>query len=56
MQFMEMFLIAHQNYCYEQLYTKIESVWKGKEESEDDFILRISNISYGFHDNNRPLR
>ena len=47
---MELFLIAHHNYGYDQLCNEIELIWKDKEDSFDAFISRIAQIYYRFHD------
>lgn len=52
---MEMFLISHYSYDYDQSCNEIESIQKEKDESMGDFILKISQIYYKFYDVDRSL-
>ena len=53
---MEMFLFAHQSYNYDELCNEIESLWKERNESLDDFHSRLLQIYYIFHDEHRPSK
>jgi len=50
---MEMFMISHSNYDYNELCDEFESIRKGKEESKDEFISRVVQIYYRFHGDDR---
>lgn len=54
--FMGVFLFAHQNYDYNELCDEIQLSRRKEEESKDDFILRMAQMYYRFHDADRPSR
>jgi len=52
-QFMEVFIIAHENYDYEQLCTEVEGICRNINESMYDFLQRVMQIYYRFPKNDR---
>jgi hypothetical protein len=47
--FMEVFLLAHQNYNYEELCLEIENISMHADESLDEFYARFMSLCFRFH-------
>lgn len=54
--FMELFLLAHQNYDYDELCDYIEYLHRDEDESIANFNLRIIQNYYIFYDDDRPSK
>lgn len=52
---MDLFISAHKNYNYENLYIEIEYLQKQEEESLTNFNFKIIQNYYRFHDDDWPL-
>jgi hypothetical protein len=53
-QFKEVFLNAHDNYDYDQLCVELIKKWKMKDESFDEFLLRVVPIYDRFCESDKP--
>jgi hypothetical protein len=53
-QFMEVFIVAHDNYNYDELCGELVKVQKMKDKPFNDFMLRVVKIYYEFHESDKP--
>jgi hypothetical protein len=51
---MEIFITAHVNYDYEELYNELEEICRIRNEPLDDFFQRVMQIYYRFLESDKP--
>jgi hypothetical protein len=52
---MEVFITAHENYDYEELYSELEGICRNINEPLDDFFQRVMKIYCRFPENDKPF-
>jgi hypothetical protein len=54
-QFMEMFIVAHENYVYDELVDEVVEIRRLRNEYENDFFRRVMHIYCRFPKSDEPL-
>jgi hypothetical protein len=52
---MEMFIVAHENYIYDELVDELEKICMLRNESENDLFRRVMQIYCRFPESDEPL-
>jgi len=53
---MEVLLDSHDIYNYDELFCELEINWKREDEHVNDFMLRVTQIYYIFHESDKLYR
>jgi hypothetical protein len=51
---MEMFIATHEDYVYDELFDELKEIRRLKNESVDNFFLRVMQICHRFPENDKP--